>query len=179
MNPLDFHSFSEVTQSFLDQIRSFRYEKSVAPEDEGKNKSLGANVPSRDLFGYGQLVKETISKCLDSTVANADVFRDLATKQMQSSNPQTRGSASALAKHPFFDQPLLHAQEFLTEIAIKSHAEKEEFFRYDICNLLSTHFLSSNSRVFFSEICHQYYTRRPKVLLGLKWPILYLADWWC
>lgn len=126
---LVFGSFNQVNQGFLDQIRSFRYDKSIAPEDEGKNKSLTADVSSRDIFGYGQLVKETIVKCIDSSVANSDVFRDLATKQMQSSNPQSRGSASALAKHQFFDQPLLHAQEFLTEIAIKSNSEKEDFFR--------------------------------------------------
>lgn len=124
-------SFSEVTQGFLDQIRSFRYDKSIAPEDEGKSKLLGGNVSSssRDIFAYGQLVKETINKCVESGVTDADVFRDLASKQMQSSNPQSRGTASTLSKHKFFDQPLLHAQEFLAEIAIKNQIDKEEFFR--------------------------------------------------
>lgn len=118
-----------MTQGFLDQIRSFRYDKSIAPEDEGKSKLLGGTVSSRDLFAYGQLVKETINKCVDSGVTNAEVFRDLAAKQMQSANPQSRGTAAALSKHKFFDQPLLHAQEFLTGMAIKSQIEKDEFFR--------------------------------------------------
>lgn len=87
-------------------------------------------MSSRDVFAYGQLVKETINKCVESGVTDSDVFRDLATKQMQNVNPQSRGSASVLSRHKFFDQPLLHAQEFLAEISIKSSAEKEEFFRY-------------------------------------------------
>lgn len=86
-------------------------------------------MSSRDIFAFGQLVKETISKCVESGVADADVFRDLAVKQMQSANPQLRGVAITLFRHKFFDQPLLHAQDFLAEIAIKSHTEKEEFFR--------------------------------------------------
>lgn len=87
-------------------------------------------MSSRDIFAFGQLVKETISKCVESGVADADVFRDLAIKQMQNTNPQSRGTPLALSRHKFFDQPLLHAQEFLAEIAIKSQTEKEEFFRY-------------------------------------------------
>lgn len=129
-------SFAEVTEGFLDQIRSFRYEKAIAPEDEKKTKFPGGgNVSSRDIFAFGQLVKETISKCVESGVTDADVFRDLANKQMQSVTPQSRPTASVLSRHKFFDQPLLHAQEFLAQISIKSQKEKDEFFR-DLPTLL-------------------------------------------
>lgn len=128
------YRFSDVNQGFLDRVRSFRYDKSIPPEDE---KSLVANkqlqisnlIPSRDVYAFGQLVKETITKCVDSNVLHAEVFAELAAKQMQNINPQSRGTVTALCNHKFFNQPLLVAQDFLAEIAIKTAAEKETFFR--------------------------------------------------
>lgn len=120
-----------MNQGFLDQTRSSRYDKSIPPEDESKlPKTMSASaVSSRDVYGYGQLVKETIKKCLDSNVSDAHIFSELASKQMQNPSPQSRPKASTLAKHPFFNQPLLMAQDFLSQIAIKNPAEKEEFFK--------------------------------------------------
>ena len=120
--------FSELTPEYLDQIRSFRYDKSVPPEDEGKNKIIPDHVPSRDIFGYGQLVREIINKCLDSNVSNASVFSDIAIKQMQNVSPGARGTAVSLSKHPFFDQPLLRIQDFLSQFALQNAAVKDEFF---------------------------------------------------
>ena len=126
-----FNRFSEVTSQFLDQIRSFRYNHAIPPEDEGKFDIPHSNVPCRDLFAYGQLVKETIGKCVESQVSNASEFAELAGKQLQSANAPARGTAIALSAHKFFDQPLLCAQDFLSQISIKSSAAKEEFFKYD------------------------------------------------
>ena len=123
-----------MNQGFLDRVRSFRYDKSIPPEDEKSlvaNKQLQTNnlIPSRDVYAFGQLVKETISKCVDSNVLDAEIFAELAAKQMQNVNPQSRGTVAALSSHKFFNQPLLVAQDFLAEIAIKTAAEKETFFR--------------------------------------------------
>lgn len=120
---------NEITPEFLNQIRSLRHDKSVPPEDEQKVKPEKENVVSRDIFGYGQLVKETIGSLVDSSISNSAVFCELASKQMQNVNPQFRGTAISLSKHTFFDQPLLRAQEFLTAIAIKSEVDKELFFQ--------------------------------------------------
>ena len=124
-------TFAESSQTgFLDQIRSSRYDKAVPPEDEGKKSSSATPPAGRDIFAYGQLVKETLAKCLESGVPNADAFSDLATKAMQSSIPSSRPSALAVSRHPFFqDQPLLRIQDFLAEIAVKSAADKDDFFK--------------------------------------------------
>lgn len=121
---------AEVTREFLDQIHSFRYQKAIPPEDEGKQQVSNSDIPSRDLFSYGQLVRETIGKCVDSGVTNALVFQELATKQMLNSNCKLRGTSTSLLQHSFFNQPLLHAQHFLSQITFKSISEKEEFFKY-------------------------------------------------
>lgn len=129
INTIQLFSLNEVTPEFLDQIRSLRYDKSVPPEDEQKVKFERENVVSRDIFGFGQLVKETIGNLVDSSISSSAVFCELACKEMQNSNSQLRGTAISLSKHTFFDQPLLRAQEFLTEIAIKSETDKELFFQ--------------------------------------------------
>ena len=127
---LSIFSFDQVTTAFLDEIRSIRYDKSVPPEDEGKVKIVRESVAARDIFGYGQLVKETIGNLVDSSVSSSAVFCELAgSRQMQNSNPELRGTILALSKHVFFDQPLLRAQEFLTEITIKSEDDKQLFFQ--------------------------------------------------
>ena len=127
------YRFSEVNQTFLDRVRSFRYDKSIPPEDEktsvAKQFQSLIQVPSRDIFAFGQLVKETIGQCVDSGVLHSEIFAELAAKQMQNVNPSFRGSASALSSHKFFNQPLLVAQDFLNEISIKTSPEKETFFR--------------------------------------------------
>lgn len=128
--------FSDVNQGFLDRVRSFRYDKSIPPEDEkglvAYKQQLQSNnnlIPSRDVYAFGQLVKETITKCVDSNVLHAEIFAELAVKQMQNVNPQSRAAVTALSSHKFFNQPFLVAQDFLAEIAIKTAVEKETFFR--------------------------------------------------
>jgi hypothetical protein len=47
---------------------------------------------------------------------------------MQNVSPGARGTAVSLSKHPFFDQPLLRIQDFLSQFALKNAAVKDEFF---------------------------------------------------
>lgn len=113
----------------MDKIHSLRYSKSIPPEDEVSTPLEARFVFQRDMYSYGVLVKETVTPCIDSSLTNAIAFLECATKKLTNKDPQLRGTAQTLLEHPFFQQPLLHVQDFLSEIPIKDNKTKEEFFR--------------------------------------------------
>lgn len=124
-----FPRFSEVTRSFVEKVHSFRYGKCIPPEDDTSTPLEAKFVCQRDMFSYGVLVEETISICITSGMANAVAFLDHTSKMLENKDPQMRGTARVLLEHPFFKQPLLYIQDFLSEIPIKDYQTREDFFR--------------------------------------------------
>ncbi|GLH04323.1 Uncharacterized protein GBIM_10052 [Gryllus bimaculatus] len=116
--------FQDMSATRLQQTHAHRYEKAIAPEEDGSTLTHPSAV---DQYAFGVLVEEVLKKSEEELNCLAE-FRELARRQLQSSEPSLRPPLAPLLEHPFFDHKFLHIHSFLLELPLKSEGERQDFF---------------------------------------------------
>lgn len=120
--------FSDFNQAYLKKIKTFRYEKAIAPEEN--NDSLGSqiNPVSIDKFAFGVFAEEILINKNTDDVPGLLEFKELAKQQLQNQDPELRPKLNDILKHSFFTHDFINIHAFLIELPLKNEFEKEQFF---------------------------------------------------
>lgn len=120
--------FSDFNQAYLKKIKTFRYEKAIAPEESNDSLVSQINPISIDIFAFGVLVEEVLRLKDTDDVPGLLEFKELARQQLQHQDPELRPKLSDIIKHAFFTHDFINIHAFLIELPLKNQLEKEEFF---------------------------------------------------
>ncbi|GFN92858.1 protein-associating with the carboxyl-terminal domain of ezrin-like, partial [Plakobranchus ocellatus] len=126
--------FSDATQTFLDQCRAFRKEDCLAPEEKAGTVKLSPGTGhARDMFAFGVIV----DSLLEDIKGKDDRLKELERQASGclSPDPTIRPTAASLLKLPFLRSDLSEIINFLTNVTMKSEAEKKDFFRNVVSKL--------------------------------------------
>jgi len=111
---------------FLESTRPLRHESGLAPEEYSHGVT---DHRARDVFSLGVLIEEVLSLSKHQLQPEAIQLLSFARSNMQADEPSTRPSLSNLLDHDYFRaQSYLIIVEFLSQMALKSQAEKDDFF---------------------------------------------------
>ncbi|KAH0564058.1 protein-associating with the carboxyl-terminal domain of ezrin [Cotesia glomerata] len=120
--------FTDFNQAYLKKIKNFRYEKAIAPEEDGNSLETQLNPIGVDQYAFGVLTEEVLRlKNSDDVPALAE-FKEICKRSLQNPDPLLRTKLSTLLNNPFFTHDFINIHEFLMELPLKSETEKEEFF---------------------------------------------------
>ncbi|KAG8042587.1 hypothetical protein G9C98_005221 [Cotesia typhae] len=120
--------FTDFNQAYLKKIKNFRYEKAIAPEEDGNSLETQLNPIGIDQYAFGVLTEEVLRlKNSDDVPALAE-FKEICKCSLQNPDPLLRTKLSTLLTNPFFTHDFINIHEFLMELPLKSETEKEEFF---------------------------------------------------
>ncbi|XP_008553479.1 protein-associating with the carboxyl-terminal domain of ezrin [Microplitis demolitor] len=120
--------FTDFNQAYLKKIKNFRYEKAIAPEEDGNALETQLNPVGIDQYAFGVLTEEVLRlKNADDVPALAE-FKEICRRSLQNPDPLLRTKLSTLLSNPFFTHDFINIHEFLMELPLKTEAEKEEFF---------------------------------------------------
>ncbi|XP_044014563.1 protein-associating with the carboxyl-terminal domain of ezrin isoform X2 [Aphidius gifuensis] len=120
--------FSDFNQAYLKKIKTFRYEKAIAPEESNDSLVSQINPISIDIFAFGVLVEEILRPKNTDDVPGLLEFKELARQQLQNQDPELRPKLNDIIKHAFFTHDFINIHAFLIELPLKNQLEKEEFF---------------------------------------------------
>ena len=129
----------------MEHSRPGRCKSAVAPEE--KTDDALKDHSARDIYALGALIKSVMKgisekgKTLPSRyqldgaelfpyvdLPHADDFVALADARMRSANPNHRPKAREILSHPFFSHDYVAIVRFLSDLPLKSEAEKRQFF---------------------------------------------------
>lgn len=120
--------FSELTNEFLSETKSFRDSKSISPEEkEGQVNINQRTGHSLDAYAFGVFVSDILDTRADLGDAG-ETFGEKMQSLFLHENPQMRPQLSGLLNDDFFRSSFLEIMTFLNQITIKSEEEKEKFF---------------------------------------------------
>ncbi|CAH1786148.1 unnamed protein product [Owenia fusiformis] len=128
--------FEDASQTFLQQSRSMRDEKTIAPEEKSeKYMTDPATGHARDVFAFGVLV-EALLECIGDMGELAQGFERTIQDYCLNPDPTLRPKISTLLSDRLFSNEFVEITNFLRNITLKSLAEKEAFFKSILKNLL-------------------------------------------
>lgn len=141
-----------MSQSFLEKSHVKRYGKSIPPEE--RSNVPFKNHSKRDVFALGVLIEEVLSSSTDLTsklwaiihlsilhflsilipsnfvaeFGDIESFIDYAKNSLQSEKVDNRPNLSEVLDHNYFKKDFLEIVQFLTDLPIKTDAERKDFF---------------------------------------------------
>lgn len=117
-----------MNKSFLDSTRAERYPDSVPPEESGPDALK--DPASRDVFALGVLALEVMENVSDGELPHLDEFLTFANTRLLADEAKSRPSMSDVRHQKLFQShDFLEIMNFLSNIPLKSKAEREGFFK--------------------------------------------------
>ncbi|CAG5097317.1 Similar to SCYL3: Protein-associating with the carboxyl-terminal domain of ezrin (Homo sapiens) [Cotesia congregata] len=88
--------FTDFNQAYLKKIKNFRYEKAIAPEEDGNSLETQLNPIGIDQYAFGVLTEEVLRlKNSDDVPALAE-FKEICKRSLQNPDPLLRTKLSTL-----------------------------------------------------------------------------------
>ncbi|XP_063701730.1 protein-associating with the carboxyl-terminal domain of ezrin [Culicoides brevitarsis] len=112
---------SDLSQTIIDKSVTYRYKKAVG-KDEIKTGFLGI-----EQFAFAVLCDDLLKQTKGS-IPHIEEFREYCLKHLKHEDVNFRPSLSAILLHPYFNHDFILIHSYLTELPLKSHESKQEFF---------------------------------------------------
>lgn len=112
----------EVTKSLLDLDNAYRDKESI---DSNEINSHGEDL---EQFAFGHLCEKILKNLKEPETPHIHDFIEYCVTQLKNKNITIRPKLSTVILHPYFNHEFVLIHSFLTEIPLKSPADKQVFF---------------------------------------------------
>ncbi|XP_017757306.1 PREDICTED: protein-associating with the carboxyl-terminal domain of ezrin isoform X1 [Eufriesea mexicana] len=118
--------FNELTSSYLQKIRNYRYKKAISCNEDTIVTST--SFTTIDVYAFGILAEDILKLKDPGDVPSLLEFKQFCKENLQNSDPSLRSELSHVLQHPFFTHDFMRIYAFLDELPLKNSQEKEIFF---------------------------------------------------
>ncbi|KAG7197755.1 hypothetical protein KM043_001579 [Ampulex compressa] len=120
--------FAELTPTYLQKIRTYRYEGAISPDEDIKGLASLADIGSIDAYAFGTLAEDVLKLQRLGDVPGLTEFRRFCKENLQNADALLRSKLADVLQHSFFTHDFIRIHAFLEELPLKDNIDKETFF---------------------------------------------------
>uniref|UniRef100_A0A336M3N7 CSON009235 protein n=1 Tax=Culicoides sonorensis TaxID=179676 RepID=A0A336M3N7_CULSO len=113
---------SNLTPTIIEKSSTYRYKKAVAKDE------IQCGMRGIEQYAFAVLCDDLLKQKTKGSIPHIEEFRDYCMKHLKHEDTSYRPSLSAILLHPYFNHDFILIHSYLTELPLKSHESKQEFF---------------------------------------------------
>lgn len=107
----------------VERCQAYRYKKAIDP-----NELKAMSTAGIEQYAFAVFCSEILKNIQDTGMPHTAEFKTYCATHLKHANLAMRPKLSAILLHPFFNHEFVVIHSFLTELPLKSQAEKQQFF---------------------------------------------------
>lgn len=112
---------SDLSQTLIEKSATYRYKKAIGKDE------IKAGLNGIEQFAFAVFCDDLLKQTKGS-IPHIEEFREYCMKHLKHEDVNYRPSLSAILLHPYFNHDFILIHSYLTELPLKSHESKQEFF---------------------------------------------------